>query len=358
MSTLSARVQARFRCRVGARRGRIRPNLSDQTARERRSVTYQPPGGPPPHHGQPPYGQYGPPQYGPPPGWRPEAPRPGCVPLRPLGVGDILDGSFKVIRRNPRTTLGASAIVSIVQVALTTLLQILALGQIGEVKFDNADGTQSTDLGPLLGGELTSFSAVLIKLLLGSVLTGFLVVVVTQDVLGNKIAPRVAWTRIRPRIWALVWLSVLTTVVEFLGLLPCLVLGVWLWGVWAVAVPALIIEKTSVTGALGRSKQLVSGTFWRVWGIRALGWLVVSVISAIVVVPFEVVGALVGGTDFTAISRGGEPVALLLITAVGSLIASTFTAPLLAAIDSLLYVDLRMRKEGLDIVLQQSARHQ
>jgi hypothetical protein len=33
----------------------------------------------------------------------------------------------------------------------------------------------------------------------------------------------------------------------------------------------------------------------------------------------------------------------------------TFTAPVRAGIDALLYVDLRMRKEGMDIALQQAA---
>jgi hypothetical protein len=332
-------------------------------------VTYEPPGGPPPQYGPPQYGppqygppqygppQYGPPQYGPPQyGWRPEAPKPGCVPLRPLGVGDILDGSFRVMRRNPRTTLGASAVVSIVQVAITTVLQLVALNQLGSVKVDSADGTQSTNLGPLLGGELTTLAGLLVKLLVGSVLTGFLVVVVTQDVLGVKVTPREAWSRVRPRIGALIGLSLLTGIIEFVALLPCFVLGVWLWGIWAVAVPALIIENKGIRGAWGRSRQLVSGTFWRVWGIRALGSLLVLVISGLVTVPFEVVGVIVSGADFGNLSQGGQPVALVLITAIGALIATTLTAPILAGIDSLLYVDLRMRKEGLDIVLQQSAR--
>ena len=61
-------------------------------------------------------------------------------------------------------------------------------------------------------------------------------------------------------------------VLEVLGLALCLAPGIWLWGIWAVAVPALIIENRSIGGALGRSRALVRGTFWRVWGIRALGF--------------------------------------------------------------------------------------
>jgi hypothetical protein len=305
-------------------------------------VSYQPP---PSYY---PQGQYG-------GGWRPEAPRPGCIPLRPLGASDILDGSFKVIRRNPRTMLGASALVSVVQVAISTVVQLVALNQIGQVKIDRSDGSGSTDLGPLLGGELTTFAGLLIRLVIGSVLTGVLVVTVTQDVLGIQLTPRQAWDRVRPRVGALIALSFLTGVIEFLGLIPLFVLGIWLWGIWAVAVPALIIENTTIRGAWGRSKQLVDGTFWRVWGIRALGWLLVTVITGVITLPFEVIGLLVSGADFGDLANGHQPVALVLFVAIGALIANTFTAPVLAGIESLIYVDLRMRKEGLDIVLQQRA---
>src|SRR5918996_5880110 len=63
-----------------------------------------PPGAYPPGQAPPP-GWYG---YGPPP------PRPGIIPLRPLGLGDILDGTVKMIRSNPKATLGLSAIVGVV----------------------------------------------------------------------------------------------------------------------------------------------------------------------------------------------------------------------------------------------------
>src|SRR5687767_4983300 len=53
-----------------------------------------------------------------PPGWAPP-PKPGVIPLRPLGVGEILDGAISSIRRDPRVMLGVSALV----VIASTLLQ-------------------------------------------------------------------------------------------------------------------------------------------------------------------------------------------------------------------------------------------
>jgi len=99
---------------------------------------------------------------------------------------------------------------------------------------------------------------------LGTVLTGLLSQVVTQDVLGVQITARQALTRVRGRLWALAGLAVTITVLQTLALLPLLVLGVWLWGLWAVAVSALMVERSTVRGALGRSRRLVAGMWWPV----------------------------------------------------------------------------------------------
>ena len=318
--------------------------------------TYVPQAGPygvppaPGYYAGPPPGYYGPP----PPAWYPpgfQAPRPGCVPLRPLGVGDILDGAFKATRRNPRVMLGLSAGFAFVQVLLTTLVSLVVFSNLADARSD--DGT--VDLGPLLGGEGLQLLTLFVSFLLGAVLTGMLTVVVTQDVLGRRVDARAVWAQVRPRLGTLIGLALVTTLLEFLGLLPCLVLGVWLWGIWAVAVPACIVERIGIRAALGRSHQLVSGTFWRVWGIRALGYVVLQVVAQLIALPFLVIGLVGGGGLGTLVDPTGTPVLMLLLINLGTLIAATLVAPVRAAIDALLYVDLRMRKEGLDIVLQQAA---
>ena len=75
----------------------------------------------------------------------PQAPRPGCVPLRPLGLGDILDGSFKVIRRNPKATLGLSAAVAVLQVLFVAIFEVLAFARLGQIKVtDTTDPTATS----------------------------------------------------------------------------------------------------------------------------------------------------------------------------------------------------------------------
>lgn len=266
-----------------------------------------------------------------------QPPRRGCVALRPLGLADILDGSFRVIRRNPGATLGLSAVLAVIRVAVTAGLQLGAYRFLSTVQLE-------------LVGTLVVGAA------LGTVLTGLLTLVVTQDVLGVRISTREVLTRLRGRAWALLGLALVITVLESLALLPLLVLGVWLWGLWAVAVPVLMVERSTVRGALSRSRRLVSGLWWRVWGIRALGFLLASLLGALVTVPFILLASLLTGSGFTATGvNSGVPVAYVLIISVGSVLSSTLTSPIRAGIDALLYLDLRMRREGLDIVLHSQA---
>ncbi len=281
-------------------------------------------------------------------GWTPPPPRPGCVPLRPLGLGDILDGAISMIRRNPRVMLGLSAAVAAVQVLLVAGLEVLTFTRLGNVSVTStANPTATTDVGSAV--LLISF---LTSLVLGSVLTGMLTVAVTQDVIGVRLGIAEVWRRVRPGIWRLLGLVLITSVVPAVGLLFCLAPGIWLWGMWAVGVPALMAERATVRGALRRSWLLVRGTFWRVWGIRALGVLITMVLGEFLAAPFAIVGVLGNSSMLDASGSTGVPVLYLVMTALGSAVSATFTAPVRAGIDALLYVDLRMRREGLDIVLQ------
>jgi hypothetical protein len=274
-----------------------------------------------------------------------------------LGVGDILDGSFAVMRRNPRATLGLSALIAVVQSATIAGFEIVLLHQIDQLRVGSADSSIS---GATLLNYLSGAASILVVgAVLGALLSGMLTLIVTEDVLGVRLTIGEVWARVRPRFWRLLGLSVLVSLAEGVGLVLCIAPGVWLWGIWAVAVPALMVEPTSIRQALRRSKQLVDGMFWRVWGIRALGVVLVGVVGNLVGLPFTVLALAVSGRSFGDLFGSGAdsavPASYVLITALGSVLSLTITAPVRAAIDALLYVDLRMRKEGLDIVLQQAA---
>jgi hypothetical protein len=362
-----------------------------------------------PGYGQPGYGQpgyrqpggygeagwYGPPgAAGPPPGgWPrpPQAPRPGVIPLRPLGVGEILDGAFTTIRRNPRATLGIAAILLTISGVITTVATV-ALGR--SAGPDLRHFGQQTTPGQL-NGELDHFFSVWLPLLSLSavlyfvvdlVLTGVLTVVIGRSVLGHTITAGEAWKIARPRLPALLGVTLL---------IPLVLVAPWVaWGIVLIALalaqapgpllvlfgvlgaiaafafsllaavrlrmagPAVVLERQRPWPTMRRSWRLVSRSFWRVFGITLLAALIVGVTAAILQIPFGVVAALTnGGTGASPLGIGasmaaGTSILAVIISAIGGIFAGSVTRPIAAGVAVLLYVDLRMRREGFDLVLQ------
>jgi hypothetical protein len=318
-----------------------------------------------PQYGAPQYGapQYGAPQYGAPQGYpsyqQPyavAAPKPGIIPLRPLTVAEILDGAFATIRRHPRATLGVAAVAACVQEAILLLVRAASgtLTKVNAVHFttNTSSQPQSPDLA---GVYVTDLVTLLVAAVIGALLTGVLCLVVSDSILGQPTSARSAWARLRPMAGRLIVVSFLAALGEFVGLAFCLAPGVYLWGIWALVVPALVLERTSIRSAFSRSRKLVKGSFWRVWGIRALGTLVAGVVGG-------VLGAIGGASALsnafnsssTATTVHVSTTAIVLQAVLG-VAALTFTGPFLAGMVTLLYVDRRIRVEALDVQLQQAA---
>ena len=290
--------------------------------------------------GSPPPG----PGWAPPAGWTP-TPTPGVIPLRPLALGEILDGAFSVVRRNAKVTLAWSAII-------VTLGQLLAIG-IGLL--DGSLGAALNATGPnlLRGGAITGrvFSTV-ISAATGGILTGVVSIIVAEAVLGRRPTFGEVWTRTRPRLLPLFGVAVAAGVLPLVGLLFLVVPGVFLWVALGLAPSALMLERLPVGAALTRSRRLVTGAWWRLFGIRTLAVLIAAALAAVLAIPGGLIGGLTaaGTTDSESLPFGA-----LIVIAVVSVLASVLTQPFVSAVTALLYVDRRMRVEGLDVTLAQAA---
>lgn len=322
-------------------------------------------------------------------GWQqPAAVKPGVIPLRPLGVGEILDGAVTTIRRNPGPMLGLSAIVAVIT-------QLLGLG-IGWWLLDQADDvafSSTADPGEVfdaLAGVFGGAAVVAIVTWIATVLlTGILTVVVSRAVLGEHLNVGEAWRAARPRLLKLLLLTLLyslTWIGPFLvaaGLavaigaasgdsdvgggfaviltLAAIPTAIWLYIRYALSGPSLMLESRSVRGgsprpvgvigALRRSAELVRRSWWRVFWILLLVLLIAVLIGQVISVPFGWIPYFVVGDDPSDAALFGT----LVLSAVGGIVASMFTAPFTAAATALLYVDRRIRREGLDIELARAA---
>jgi hypothetical protein len=341
----------------------------------------QAPGGPGPGYGSPagPGGFGGGPAPG--PGFGPgfgQAPKPGIVPLRPLGLGEVLDGALGYIRAHPRVVLGASAIVAVISQIVQVVLQLVVTSS-AQGLGGSPDLAQVTGL--LAGAGVTGFVGAIITLVATAVLTGVLMVVISRSVLGAPVDPGEVWRAARPRVPGVLGVAVLVALIALgilvvgavpgllllavdgvlggvvigIGVLAAIVVVVWLSVSWSLATPAYVLEGVGVTEALRRSWFLVTGRFWPVFGIQLLGGIIAAVIAAVIALPFQFIGTALG-----VATANGDPAAItslpvLLISAIGAIIATTLTTPFQAGVSGLLYVDQRMRREGFDIELQRAA---
>ncbi|WP_086829782.1 glycerophosphoryl diester phosphodiesterase membrane domain-containing protein [Streptomyces sp. NRRL B-24572] len=346
---------------------------------------------------QPPAGQWSPPtdrtppsgpgqNWGTPPpnvNWgRPPAAKPGVIPLRPLGMGEILDGAVKTLRTYWRTVLAITVTVAVISQIANILAQKYLVPAPPEL---NPDATPAEALEQSLDSAQASLiglgPALLVTMMASLVSAALLTVVISRAILGRPVSLGAAWQEARPRLLQLLGLTLLlaamTAAIVFVGLLPGLLIGgapgvalallgslgaivavVWLVIRFSLSSPALMLERQGVIQSLKRSAKLVQGSWWRIFGITVLTQLLVFVFTMIVSIPFMIIGFIVDSDGFTGLLSGtsstyGWP--FLIITGIGGVITSAITYPISAGVTVLLYVDQRIRREALDLELARAA---
>jgi hypothetical protein len=90
------------------------------------------------------------------------------------------------------------------------------------------------------------------------------------------------FSRVRPRLGALIVAGILAGLGIAVGLILLIVPGLYLLTIWSVIVPAIVIEGKSAGESFGRSRELVSGYGWNVFGVIIITVAAVIVASIIV----------------------------------------------------------------------------
>ena len=306
------------------------------------------------------------------------------MPLRPLTLSEILDGAFQAIRTNPRTMLGFAAIVLSITSLLTLFPQAWLQQSFGtglQRAVDQGDPSALIDTGLVAG--LAVLPTTMLTRLAVIVLNALLVVAVSAAVLGEKTSPARLWQRIRGRVLAAIGLSLLTGLIVgggsllaasvlavpgalllandqtwagvallVLSILPATIVGIFLSIRTSLAGPVLLLEGSTVRGALSRSWRLVGGSFWRVLGIILLAGLITGATAALIQVPFTAGATIVDlGFDNQLHAKWLPTLLSTTVNVVGQAVSGSILTPWSAAVVALLYIDLRMRREGFDLEL-------
>jgi hypothetical protein len=301
---------------------------------------------------------------------------PGGIPLRPLFVGEVVSYAVQVMRRNPRTTFGLTAAVMVLCSVIAYTVDGLVVNSL-----TSGRGVLFAPGVGLLDRLMLLVLATPVLLFIGdAILTGMLTAVVSQSMLGRRLSVAEAWRSAKPRLLTVVCaavLSTLTTIAAVIGTIaffvlvispahlmpPILLVLVTVLAVaavvvffvarFSVAAPAVGLERKGPAESMARSWRLVKSGTWRVIGFVLLTYVFAGMTMLLIEIPFGVVThtadpGLLGG--LFALSSPG--VAGTGMAALGGIIAGTLTWPFLATARVLLYLDLRMRREGLHLALR------
>jgi hypothetical protein len=220
--------------------------------------------------------------------------RAGVV-TRQIDIGDIVSTVFDLYFKYAAVLLPIAAVLFLIEAAFRLL------------------GLASTALALLAGA---------VGLILGTIYTG-IVVRLVDDVRDGRLDQSVGELArsVSPVLLPLIAVSILAGLGIAIGFLLLIIPGLILVTLWAVVAPVTVLERPGVFAAFGRSRELVRGNGWQVFGVIVLFVLIFIAIGILL----GIVGAILGDA--------GE----VILNYVGSVI----TAPLVALASAVLYFELR-----------------
>ena len=280
--------------------------------------------------------------------------------LRPLGLGEIIDTAFKIYTRHWRALMLLVAVV-VVPAGIASYL-ILNAAVVPDLTRQLNDPTSVID-DALLEQMLRFLGAAVLAAVIQSgaavLASAGSLRAVAEIYLGTKPAWRTSLATAYRRLPAIIATGLLIVVgigalsagvwllvgvgasasngggaLAALSLIAWLVIVPWLAISWAPAIPVLVIEGTSPSGALARSFNLVRGRWWPTFGTLLTTWLIVAVLSGIA---SRILQAFLP-------DGGGATEGMIVSIAI-----AIVTTPFVVTVLAVLYFDLRTRRGRFDL---------
>jgi hypothetical protein len=292
--------------------------------------------------------------------------------LRPMTLGELLDRTFSLYRRNFLLFVGIMAIPAILAAVGGMVMQIF---QEPMARFQ----TESTvEMSPEVLGMLALFILAtlvfsLVYWILHAVALGATTSALIRVSLGQTVTVRVAYASMCRRLARLVLVSLAALIVvvgavflviltiglaggvggaisPFVGV-PIVLLAIPAGGFlvlylilgYAVCIPAFVVENTGVLDSLRRSMTLMRGH--RLRGLLIL--LVMILLSFVANLILQ--GPMIVSTIAASLQGGIVPLSLRVLGVIGGGVAGALTGPLIMLSFTLLYLDIRVRKESFDL---------
>jgi hypothetical protein len=276
--------------------------------------------------------------------------------LRPMTVSDIVDASIRIYRRNFAPLLGIAAVVQVPMMAVQIAAQYMLMRTMLQAEGQQFPAEQ-------MFGAIGMFGLmILVMLLLAPIGQAALAVGISELYLGRGITIRRAYEvalKYWPRVLGtsiLMWLFIY--VCSLAGLIGLFVgspiVALWLVVRYLVAPDVIVVlENRWGTDAMRRSWQLTGGYYWTIFAIMAILYLMIIVAAYGLTLPLAFL--ISGGIRGSAQAMTGQALtAQMIYQAVAATVMVIMRPiPMIGAV--LVYYDLRIRKEGFDLVMMAEA---
>jgi hypothetical protein len=269
------------------------------------------------------------------------------VRLRVMPIGELLDESFKLYRRHFTVIAGVAIVIILPNLILSLISGYYRANPISFIQQVAQNINNPDELARIEArqGQIASSPLYLltipVALLLLPFTEGALYRATTSLAAGNVETIGSVLLGTARRYFGIFGNRLIWYVV-FVGLFGVVTtpISVWVLIRWMMSMPAMFAEGIGPVKALGRSWNLVRGNWWRTFGIVIIVWIMVYLIRAALGALFTGVATLLPGLSDDL--RAG------LVTTVATMVAALVSAISPIAI-TMLYLDLRVRKEGLDL---------
>jgi hypothetical protein len=263
--------------------------------------------------------------------------------VRPLNLGETLDASIKIVRARWRVLAVVMVAIALpIQIAnvliISSTTDVYQAGSSG-LTGSGSSGTTYSDEGAYVAGQTLKLALGILGYLLGTVACYR---AIADTYLGRETNARESLSYAGNRLGATLWLTIVMIVGLIAGFIALVIPGIWLAIAWSLAYPVMLVEGTGGVAALRRSFALTSGRWWATLGRLLVAYILVTVLTTVVTLVFLLPAELlIDDTSFGA----------LVLESAASFLVSLLTTPFIAAVATLVYFDLRVRKEGFDLAL-------
>jgi hypothetical protein len=242
------------------------------------------------------------------------------VALRPRSVPELIDAAVQLLRQHYLELVTTTAVFLIPSIVLRLFVPTVQPCQL-----------------PASGQIMPLFLVAVVSFVLGSMSTAAIVVIVSDSYLGRDVSIGTAVSQVLGRIGAVLGATLLAGLAIGLGFVVFVIPGFFCIAWFFAATNVVMVEGKGPMEALSRSRSLAKGSVGRILGTLLL--------AGIIVVVFQFIVGLILGLVLPSVRTNSG------LTVVITSVVSIFVYPFFTVLITLLYYDLRIRKEGFDLEL-------